>query len=154
MKGKFTDFLFYFFWITTKETHNLSETSITYHLIICPTMVCTWVEGITMGLAKELWSKINSTQPGWKRLGPPLVVKGNTKTNKVKICMYIFGNKTIQGQIIKMLCAWSPFYIMSLGKPKYTLISMISSVESQKGIITIQWCSVENQKGAITFQSL
>ena len=29
-----------------------------------------------------------------------------------------------------------------------------SSVESQKGVITIQQCSVENQKGATTVQSL
>ena len=30
----------------------------------------------------------------------------------------------------------------------------LSSVESQKGAITIQRCSVENQKGAIAVQSL
>ena len=29
-----------------------------------------------------------------------------------------------------------------------------SSVESQKGVITIKRCSVENQKGAIAVQSL
>ena len=31
---------------------------------------------------------------------------------------------------------------------------IISSVESQKGIIAIQRCSVENQKGAIAVQSV
>ena len=30
----------------------------------------------------------------------------------------------------------------------------MSSVESQKGIITIQWCYIENQKSAITIQIL
>ena len=33
-------------------------------------------------------------------------------------------------------------------------LPIISSVESQKGIITFQLCSIENQKGAITVQSL
>ena len=32
--------------------------------------------------------------------------------------------------------------------------SMISPVESQKGVDAVQRCSVENQKGAITVQSL
>ena len=31
----------------------------------------------------------------------------------------------------------------------FVLITDILSVESQKGIITIQWCSIENQKAAI-----
>ena len=34
----------------------------------------------------------------------------------------------------------------------YMYVSILS-VESQKGIITIQQCSIENQKGAITVQN-
>ena len=32
--------------------------------------------------------------------------------------------------------------------------NVISSAESQKGVIAVQRCSVENQKGAIAVQSL
>ena len=35
-----------------------------------------------------------------------------------------------------------------------TFFPWISAFESQKGIITIQWCSIENQKGAIAVQTL
>ena len=34
------------------------------------------------------------------------------------------------------------------------LNTLILSVESQKGIITIQWCTVESHKGTIIVQSL
>ena len=34
------------------------------------------------------------------------------------------------------------------------LYIIISSVESQKGVIAVQRCSIENQKGAIAVQSL
>ena len=43
-------------------------------------------------------------------------------------------------------------YLMKKAGATQSLQVVISSVESQKGIITIQWCSVESQKGIITIQ--
>ena len=46
------------------------------------------------------------------------------------------------------------FASLTLNVISIELDTVSLSVESQKGVITVQQCSVENQKGAITVQSV
>ena len=102
------------------------------------------------------WAKLerqsSTSDPDYKE--PKSAKKATKSSSPRKAAQH--AQELIQGSSMQMRARTGAFSanFVSLPHRQISYLKMISSVESQKGVIAVQRCSVENQKGTIAVQSL